>query len=110
MNKLERKSDTFLQKLERKLRIIPVIGETLAVFPAMISLTKQYIKKEYPEFPLGSAIAIVIILTYLIYPMDLIPDAILGLGQLDDLGVTLACWKLIKSDVEDYKKWLDVNK
>ena len=97
----------FLKKLERKLQIIPVVGETLAIFPSFISLINQYFKKEYPDFPLGSTIAIIIMIVYSIYPMDVIPDVILGLGQLDDIGVILACWKLVKSDIEDYRIWLE---
>lgn len=97
----------FLQKLESKFQIIPVVGETLAIFPCLISLSIRYAKKEYPEFPLGSTIAIIIMLGYSIYPFDVIPDVFLGVGQLDDIGVILACWKLVKSDVEDYRNWLN---
>lgn len=107
MNKIKLNSNHFLQKLEKKLQIIPVMGETLSTFPALLSLIIQYTKKDYPDFPLGSLIAIIIILGYSIYPADIIPDVILGLGQLDDIGVILACWKLVKSDVEDYRKWLN---
>ena len=99
----------FLQKLEKKLQIIPVVGETLAIFPAFISLLNQYFKKEYPDFPLGAAIAIIIMFVYSIYPMDIIPDVILGAGQLDDIGVILACWKLVKSDITDYRNWQSKN-
>ena len=109
MNELTNKKVPFLRKLEKKFQIIPVIGETLATITAWISLTRQYFKKEYSDFPLGATIALIIIIAYLIYPMDFLPDAIPGIGQLDDIGVVLACWKLIKSDVEDYRKWRDVN-
>lgn len=98
--------NNFLPKLENKFRIIPVVGETLTIFTSLISLSIKYAKKEYPDFPLGSAIAIIIMLGYSIYPMDIIPDIIIGVGQLDDIGVILACWKLVKSDVEDYRNWL----
>ena len=101
--------NNFLQKLENKFLIIPVIGETLAIFPSLISLCIRYFKNEYPDFPLGSVIAIIIMLGYSIYPVDIIPDIILGVGQLDDLGVILACWKLVKSDVEEYRNWLSQN-
>ncbi len=36
-------------------------------------------------------------LIYVISPIDLIPDVILGLGQLDDLGVLLAGMRLFES-------------
>ena len=108
MNELTNKKVPFLRKLEKKFQIIPVIGDSLAIITAWISLTRQYFKKEYSDFPLGATIALIIIVVYSICPIDLVPDAILGFGQLDDVGVILACWKLIKSDVEDYRKWRDV--
>ena len=107
MNYPENKKEGLSRRLERKLQIIPVVGENLSIIPSFFALTKQYFKKEYSEFPFGSLIAITIILAYLIIPLDLIPDAILGLGQLDDISVFLICWKLIKSDVADYRKWRD---
>ncbi len=33
-------------------------------------------------------------LLYLIFPLDLLPDAFLGLGQVDDLGLLLLGWRL----------------
>ena len=99
------KMEKFLQKLEKKLKVIPIAGDTLAIVPIMISLIKNYIKKEYTDIPLGSIIAIISALTYWLSPIDLIPDAIPVIGQLDDAGVIMACLKLVSSDVEDYQKW-----
>lgn len=99
------KMEKFLQKLEKKLKVIPIAGDTLAIVPIMISLIKNYIKKEYTDIPLGSIIAIISALTYWLSPIDLIPDAIPVIGQLDDAGVIIACLKLVSSDVEDYQKW-----
>ncbi len=41
-------------------------------------------------------------LIYVISPIDLIPDVILGLGQLDDLGILLAGMRLFESIVPAY--------
>ena len=46
------KLEAFLQKLEKKLKVIPVVGTTFAIVPAMISLVRSYVKKEYTEVPL----------------------------------------------------------
>lgn len=110
MNDLKNKNEAFLDKLERKLQVIPVVGNFLAGIPAMISLIRSYSKKEYRDFPLGSVIAVVIFILYLLFPMDLIPDAIPGVGHIDDAGIFLACLKLIKSDIDDYLKWREKNK
>jgi uncharacterized membrane protein YkvA (DUF1232 family) len=39
---------------------------------------------------------------YVVSPVDLIPDVIIGLGQLDDLGILLGSLRLFKSLVPNY--------
>ena len=56
--------ERFLQRLEKKLKTIPVAGDKLAVLPIMISLVRNYIKKEYTDVPIGTVIAIISALIY----------------------------------------------
>ena len=42
-------------------------------------------------------------------PVDIISDSIPGVGYLDDAAIVTACWKLVKSDVEEYKRWRQMN-
>ena len=99
------KIEVFLQKLEKKLKVIPKVGETFAIVPTMISLIRNYVKKEYTEIPMGTIIAILSALIYIVSPIDFIPDAIPGAGYIDDALVIGACLKLVSSDVDDYEKW-----
>ena len=69
----------------------------------------NYIKKEYTDVPIGTVIAIISALIYVLSPADIIPDGILGVGYLDDAAVVTMCWKLVKSDVEEYKRWRQMN-
>jgi uncharacterized membrane protein YkvA (DUF1232 family) len=39
---------------------------------------------------------------YILSPIDLIPDILVGLGQLDDLGILLGSLRLFKSQIPDY--------
>lgn len=103
------KIEVFLQKLEKKLKVIPKVGETFAIVPTMISLIRNYVKKEYTEIPLGTIIAILSALIYIITPIDFIPDVIPGAGYIDDALVIGACLKLVSSDVDDYEKWRKEN-
>ena len=48
------------------------------------------------------ALLAILPLIYVLSPIDLIPDFILGLGQLDDLGVVLAGMRLFEAIVPDY--------
>ncbi len=103
------KVEVFLQKLEKKLKVIPKVGETFAIVPTMISLIRNYIKKEYTEIPIGTIIAILSALIYIFSPIDFVPDVIPGAGYIDDALVIGACLKLVSSDVNDYEKWRKEN-
>ncbi len=99
------KMERFLQRLEKKLKVIPLAGNTLAIVPVLISLIRSYVKHEYRDIPLGTIIAIISALIYVLTPIDVIPDAIVPVGYIDDAAVIAACLKLVNSDVEEYRKW-----
>lgn len=110
MLKDEDKMERFLQRLEKKLKTIPVAGNKLANVPIMVSMVRSYIKKEYKDIPIGTIIAIISALIYFVSPIDIIPDSIPFLGYFDDAAVVAACWKLVESDVDEYIKWRQYNK
>lgn len=103
------KMERFLQRLEKKLKVIPLAGERLSDVPVMASLVRSYVKKEYMDVPVGSVIAMISALIYFVSPIDIIPDSIPVLGYFDDAAVVAACWKLVKSDVAEYVLWRENN-
>lgn len=105
----EDKVERFLQRLEKKLIVVPVAGKKLSEVPVMASLVRSYIKKEYTDIPIGTIIAIVSALAYFISPIDLVPDSIPVLGYFDDATVVAVCWKLVETDVTEYIKWREKN-
>jgi uncharacterized membrane protein YkvA (DUF1232 family) len=100
-DKLER----LLQRLEKKLKLLPAVGDALSNIPIMVSLVRSYIKKEYTDIPIGSIIAIISAIAYFVSPVDLLPDSIPLIGLVDDVAVVAACLKLVGSDVAEYVKW-----
>ena len=101
----EDKMENFLQRLERKLRTVPLAGRALAYVPLMMSLVKSYVKKEYTELPIATMISVVVALIYFLSPVDLIPDFIPGAGYIDDGTIIVACLAFMRTDLEDYRKW-----
>jgi uncharacterized membrane protein YkvA (DUF1232 family) len=103
------KMEKFLKKLEEKLGEVPLAGDTLKKIPILVSLVRNYAKNEYDQIPVGSIVAIVSALLYWLSPVDLIPDAIPGIGYLDDALVIGMCLKLVDADLELYIAWKNEN-
>ena len=100
------KIDGLLTDVEAKLRSIPMVGETLAGLPVVISMVKSWVKKEYEVQP-KALITIVAALLYLIKGKDLIPDKIPVVGMADDIAVLGAALKLIEPELNAYRAWRD---
>ena len=104
------KMNEFLKRLDKKTKVIKLTESTLMMIPTLIQMVKSYIKKEYTNIPIPSIIAIISALLYWVAPIDVIPDAIPGVGYIDDASVLGFCLKLIHSDLEKYKEWQQTNK
>ena len=103
----EDKMERFFQRLEKKLKIIPCLGDMLAYIPVLVSLIRNYVKKAYHDVPIGCVLAILGALLYLVSGLDFVPDGIPVVGYFDDLAVLTSCMKLVDSDVTEYVKWRD---
>ena len=103
------KTESLLQKIEKKLENVPLVGEGLSVVPVMVSLVRSYVRKEYTDIPKNSVIAMVATFIYLISPIDLIPDSLGAIGLVDDALVVAACWKMVGDDVRTDEKWRDAH-
>ena len=93
------------QRLEEKLKLLPLAGDSLSNIPVLVSMVRSYACKDYQNIPLGTMVAIISALIYFLSPIDLIPDAIPGVGYVDDAAVIVACLGLVQSDVDEYKAW-----
>lgn len=107
----EDKLEKLLQKMEKKLKVLPIVGGTFALVSAMISLVRSYVKKEYTEIPLGSILGIISAIIYIVSPIDLIPDILpAGAGHIDDAAILILCLKAgAEDDIKEYQIWREKN-
>lgn len=73
----------------------------------LISLVKDYYQGNYRDVPYKTISAAVVGLLYVINPIDIIPDFIPLIGQVDDALVLGFCLKLMEKDLLKYKLWKD---
>lgn len=71
----------------------------------MFSMLRDYWKGNYRAVPWKSIAAIAGALLYVLNPIDLIPDLIIGFGFLDDAAILAACLTVVESDLYDYEVW-----
>ena len=97
--------ESFLEKIEKKIKWIPFLAQEFKNNPTMVSMVRSYLRGNYTKIPKRTILAIVSALIYFLSPIDLVPDWIPLLGQLDDAIVIATCWNLVNKDVEDYRQW-----
>ena len=71
----------------------------------LISMVKDYWGRNYRQAPVGVIGAAVFTLLYVFNPLDLMPDVIPLVGQIDDAAIVAACLMLIEHDLRTYAAW-----
>ncbi|MBI5952232.1 MAG: DUF1232 domain-containing protein [Chloroflexi bacterium] len=71
----------------------------------LISLVKDYWSKSYRQIPYGILSSAVFTLIYVFNPLDIVPDVLPIIGQVDDVAVLSACLLLIEQDLNKYRDW-----
>ena len=79
--------------------------ETWPYLQTMLRLIRAYSRGEYRNVTESTLVVIVAAIIYLVNPLDLIPDAIPGLGFLDDATVLALAVRRTRQDLDDFMIW-----
>jgi uncharacterized membrane protein YkvA (DUF1232 family) len=71
----------------------------------LIALVKDYRSGVYRNILYGTIAAVVFALIYVFNPLDLVPDVLPIVGEIDDAAVVGACLMLIERDLHKYRDW-----
>ena len=74
-------------------------------FKLLFSLIRDYWKGVYRDVSIWSILVFSLAIIYILSPIDIIPDFILGFGQIDDAAVLLLCLYFLEKDLYKYKEW-----
>ncbi|MBW1851923.1 MAG: DUF1232 domain-containing protein [Deltaproteobacteria bacterium] len=78
-------------------------------FKLLFSLIKDYWKGAYREVSIWSILAFFFAIVYILYPIDILPDVIPVVGQIDDAAVLLSCLYFLEKDLYKYREWKQRN-
>lgn len=95
---------SLIKESKKKLEGNKAFSELMDDVKVSLDIIKLYIKGEYTSFSKGNLILIIIGFLYLVNPIDLIPDFIIG-GFIDDAAVFAYILKLIHAEIEEFKNW-----
>ena len=103
------KMEALFRDFEIKLKLIPKIGKRASDVAVLLSMLRAYIKKQYTEVSKATILAAIAGLIYVVNPMDVVPEYILGVGVLDDAAVVGIILQAMHMDLNKYKKWQKAN-
>ena len=72
---------------------------------ALIRMVQAYLKQQYKEVPWKSIIYAIAAIIYFVNPFDLVPDAILFAGFIDDVAIITHVAGVIGEDIAKFKQW-----
>ena len=73
----------------------------------LLPLIKDYWRGTYRQVSIKSILIFAAGLAYIISPIDLIPDYLIGLGQIDDVAILGLSLYFLEKDLLKYKQWKD---
>jgi uncharacterized membrane protein YkvA (DUF1232 family) len=71
----------------------------------MLSLVEDFKAGRYRRVPYRSIALITFALSYLVAPVDVIPDTLPVIGEIDDAIVVALCARMVHVDLEAYGLW-----
>ena len=73
-------------------------------FKLLYSLIKDYWKGEYRDVSPWSILVFFAAIIYVISPIDIIPDFLPLVGQIDDALILILCMYFLEKDLHKYKE------
>ena len=104
LNNKHRFFDVFTRSMS-KAEGIGEFDEIKSDLGTVFGLVGDYLHGNYKKVSKTSLLLIIGSLLYLLNPMDIVPDFLIGIGFLDDLAVFTYMIKKIRQELDKYRNW-----
>ncbi|HET6569056.1 MAG TPA: YkvA family protein [Rhodothermales bacterium] len=81
------------------------LGHARTDLTLMLRLARAWARREYQAVPWKSLLYAVAAIIYFVNPVDLIPDALAGIGFIDDVAVITTVVGAIRKDLDAFRYW-----
>lgn len=99
-------ADGVLGAADRRLGRRPlVLRHLLTDLATAVRLVRETLARRYRHLPTRSLVAILAAIIYFANPLDAIPDAVLGVGLLDDAAVLGWVLSRVRRDLQAFRAW-----
>lgn len=96
-----------LSEVEDKRKVAQEVKEIIFLLGRLL---KSSVYGQYKALPWKSVLSIAASLIYFLNPADIIPDIIPFSGFLDDFTILVWTYNSLCKELEEFKKWEEVNK
>ena len=93
------------EEIKKKFRSGGPLGRFVDDGRLLVALVKDYWGRRYRRVPYAIVGSAVVALLYVLNPLDLMPDVLPLIGQVDDAVIIAACLALIEQDLHKYRDW-----
>lgn len=93
------------EDIKRKFGSGGPLGRFIEDGQLLVAMVKDYWGRQYRQLPFGTVAAAAFTLIYVLNPLDLVPDVLPIIGQVDDAAVVAGCLILIEQDLRAYRQW-----
>jgi uncharacterized membrane protein YkvA (DUF1232 family) len=91
-----------LSRMDRKIISAHELKERLSILGRLVA---AYARGSYRVVPFKTMLTIIAAVLYFLNPFDLVPDAILGIGLMDDLAVLTCVYKSAQQELTKFIQW-----
>lgn len=108
------KANDYIQTPERIKELIPKIKDYLSkkglneikdIVVLFVDYLSDIVNGDYKDYNGKALLSVVAAMIYLVSPIDVIPDLILGIGLTDDVAVILYVLREVSLELNRYKEW-----